>query len=162
MKKHEKHPEVEPILSMNVKEQDCIIAQFRRRSIKQFNVAPIKEGVTEFMMERKGKKVGNEIIICSGCEGFFAKKYKNLHQLVCLASGSNIMLPMVSLTSGISLENTDDDFKDLLSTLQLDTVGDYNKTDPIILMIGARMFNASKRKKDKLQKHAKQLDCGYV
>ena len=56
------------------------------------------------------------------------------------------MLPMVSLTSRISLENTDDDFKDLLNTLQLDTVGDYIKTDPIILMIGARMFAASKRK----------------
>ena len=58
------------------------------------------------------------------------------------------MLPMLSLTCGISLENTDDDFKDLPNTLQLGTVGDYIKTDPIILMIGARKFAASKRKKD--------------
>ena len=65
------------------------------------------------------------------------------------------MLPMVSLTSGISLENTDDDFKDLLNTLQLDTVGDYIKTDSIILMIGARTFNASKRKKDKVTETSK-------
>ena len=57
---------------------------------------------------------------------------------------------MVSLTPGISLENTDDDFKDLLNTLQLDTVGDYIKTDPIILMIGARTFATSKKKKDKV------------
>ena len=44
LKKHEKYPEVEPILSMNVKERDRIIAQFRRRAIKQFNLALIKEG----------------------------------------------------------------------------------------------------------------------
>ena len=149
LKRHEKHPEVEPILSLNVKEQDRIIAQFRRCTIKQFNLALIKEGDTGFMKERKGKKAGNDIV-CSACEGFFAKKYKNRHQPVCPASGSNIMLPMVFLTSGISLENTDDDFKDQLNTLQLGTVGDYIKTDPIILMIGARTFAASKRKKDKV------------
>ena len=56
---------------------------------------------------------------------------------------------MASLTSGISLENTDDDFKDLLNTLQLDTVGDYINTDPIILMIGARAFTASKKRRIK-------------
>ena len=53
LKKHEKHPEVEPILSMNVKEQDRIIAQFRRRAIKQFNPALIKEGGTDEGEERK-------------------------------------------------------------------------------------------------------------
>ena len=99
------------------------------------------------MRKRKGKKAGSGII-CSGCEGFFAKTYKNRHQLLCPASGSNIILPMISLAYGISLENTDDDFKDLLNSLELDTVGDYIKTDPIILMIKARAFSASKRKKD--------------
>ena len=72
LKKHEKHPKVKPILSWNVKEQDCIITQFRRHAIKQFNLALIKEGGTGFMRERKGKKAGNDIIICSGCEGFFS------------------------------------------------------------------------------------------
>ena len=51
MKKHE--PRVESILSMNVKEQDRIIAQFRRRAIKQFNPALIKEGGTDEGEERK-------------------------------------------------------------------------------------------------------------
>ena len=113
------------------------------------------------MRERKEKKAGNDIIICSGCERFFAKKYKNRHQLVCPTAGSNIMLPMVSPTSDISLENSDDEFKDLLNILQLDTVGDYIKTDSIILIIEARRFAASKRK-IKLQKQGEQLDIGCV
>ena len=62
---------------MNVKEQDCIIAQFGRWIIRQFNLALIKEGGKGFMRKRKGKKAGNEIIICSVYEGFFAKKYKS-------------------------------------------------------------------------------------
>ena len=76
LKKHEGHPEVEPVLSMNEKEQDFIIAQFRRRAIKQFNLALIKEGGTDFMREMKGRKADNDIIICSGCEEFFAKSTK--------------------------------------------------------------------------------------
>ena len=114
------------------------------------------------MRERKGKKAGSDITICSGCEWFFAKKYKNRHQLVCPASGSNIMLPIVSLTSGISLENANDDFKDLLNTLQLDTVGNYIKTGPIILMIRARTFLLQKVRKIKLQKQGEQLDLGCI
>ena len=76
LKKHKGHPEIEPILSMNEKEQDFIIAQFRRRAIKQFNLDLIKEGGTDFMKERKGRKADNDIIICSDCEGFFAKSTK--------------------------------------------------------------------------------------
>ena len=41
-------------------------------------------------------------------------------------------------------------FKDLLSTLLLDEVGNYIKTDEIILMFGERSFNSLKRKKDKV------------
>ena len=51
LKKHE--PRAESILSMNVKEQGRIIAQFRRRAIKQFNPALIKEGGTDEGEERK-------------------------------------------------------------------------------------------------------------
>ena len=59
------------------------------------------------------------------------------------------MLPMVSVETFKVAENYSEDFKSLLNTLKVDEVGDYLKTDKIILLIGARSFAALKRKKDK-------------
>ena len=42
LEKQKGNPEVEPIFLMNVKEQDLLIAQFRRCVIKEFNLALIK------------------------------------------------------------------------------------------------------------------------
>ena len=60
------------------------------------------------------------------------------------------MLPIVSLTSSISIVKSDDDFKKLLSSLQLDTLGDYMKTEVLVRTYGARTTAISKRKKDKV------------
>nr|XP_047124946.1 uncharacterized protein LOC124807258 [Hydra vulgaris] len=47
------------------------------------------------------------------------------------------------------------DFVNLLNTLQLDDIGNYIKTDKIILMIGSRSYSALKRKKDKVSETKK-------
>ena len=41
-------------------------------------------------------------------------------------------------------------FKNLLNTLHLDSVGNFAKSDPIVLMVGARSHAAIKRKQDKV------------
>ena len=149
-KKQKGHPKVELMLSMNVKEQDLLTAQFRRCVIKEFNLALIKSDSIYRLYERKRKKADNDIIICSGCGGIFAINYKKRHHLVCLASGLNIMFPLVSLTSTINIVKNNDDFKDLQNISRLHMVGNYIKTDCIILMIEARTFAALKRKKNKV------------
>ena len=45
------------------------------------------------------------------------------------------------------IEQHTPEFKKLLSTLHLDEVGNYVKSDPILLMIGSRLFNATRKKK---------------
>ena len=54
------------------------------------------------------------------------------------------MFPMVSTEY---IEQHTPEFKELLSALHLDEVGNYVKSDPIILMIGSRLFNATRKKK---------------
>lgn len=60
------------------------------------------------------------------------------------------MFPLVSLTSTINIVKNNDDFKDLQNISRLHMVGNYIKTDCIILMIEARTFAALKRKKNKV------------
>ena len=87
----------------------------------------------------------------------FYRSYKTRHQLVCPAGSSNLMLPMVPVHEAVAAENQPDQFKSLLNTLQLDEIGQYLKTDPIILMIGLRSFAALKRKKDKITETRKSV-----
>lgn len=60
------------------------------------------------------------------------------------------MFPLVSLKSTINIVKNNDDFKDLQNISQLHMVGNYIKTDCIILIIEARTFTASKREKNKV------------
>ena len=149
--KHSKEPTVEPLLKMNSKDQDREISKFRKEAIRKFNMDLLEKGESDFMRERKsGKADGDTPVMCSGCFVFFAKSYKARHQLICPSSGTNVMLPVVSIEKCTAIDKYCDEFKELLSKLLLDEIGDYVKTDEIILMIGARSFGAMKRKKDKI------------
>ena len=57
------------------------------------------------------------------------------------------MFPLVYLTSTINIVKNNHDFKDLQNISQLHMIGNYIKTDCIILMIEARTFAASKTEK---------------
>ena len=151
--KHKNDPQVSPLLKMSLKEQDRQIAIFRREAIKNVNLELIRAGKNEFIRERKSNDQTNDAdipIMCTGCKGFFAKKYKARHQIICPSADSNLMVPMVVLTQPHDYDKYTSEFKDLLNTLYSDEIGNYVKQDEIVLMFGDRSFNSLRRKKDKI------------
>ena len=81
---------------MNSKDQDQ--AKFWKKRIRKRGMTALEFGSSNFIRERKCRKSKYEIpVMCSGCLGFFAKIYKTHHRLLCLASGTNIMPPIVSV-----------------------------------------------------------------
>ena len=100
------------------------------------------------MRERSSASI-DAPVMCVSCKGFFAKSYKARHQAKCPANGNNFMVPMVAMEESAEYDNFSDDCKILLGTLRMDSVGDYLKTDKIILMLGYRSLGAVKRKMDK-------------
>ena len=158
--KHKQEQKVIPLLKLNPKEQDFAIARFKREGVRVQNIKRLNEDQRIFLHERKTQKDGEELpVMCGGCHGFFTKKYKSRHQQICLANGSNLMLPMVSVESAKHVEKFSNAFKSLLNTLRLDEVGDCIKSDEIILMIGNRSFNSLKRKKDKKEQTSKYVQA---
>ena len=155
--KHSQHPSVIPILSMDEVDQNRFISEFRKQGIRKFNCDVIEKGGTSFMRERQSKNNEEIPVMCSGCNGFFAKSYKARHQLVCTASGSNLMMPLVDIAKTQKLDDFSDEFKELLNTLHLDKVGNLIKTDQVILMIGSRSYASLKRKKDKVTETKKSV-----
>ena len=49
----------------------------------------------------------------------------------------------------VAFNDLDENFRALLNKLRLDEIGNHVKSDIVILMVGARSFDALKRKKDK-------------
>ena len=63
---------------------------------------------------------------------------------------------MISINSS-NLEKYPDSFKELLQTLQQDSIGDYIKQDPILLSIGYGSFESLRRTKDKVTEGRKKV-----
>ena len=118
---------------MNAKEQDRQIAQPRKQVIRKFNIEMTNHGETCFMRERRSLKnnknsESNMPVMYSGCKGFYCKSYKSRHQLICPASGTNLMIPVVSLAAPLP-EVLPDDFKEILNSMHKDEARSYVKTD---------------------------------
>ena len=133
---------------MPKKEQDRAIDLFRKEAIKVHNMKMLNTGQDNFLRERSSTKP-EDMMACTGCNGFLNKSYKAVHQLICPGQGTDPMIPLVALESTTILNELSEDFKKVLATLHLDSVGNFVKTDEIILMIGNRYFSALKRKKGK-------------
>nr|XP_047142833.1 uncharacterized protein LOC124817083 [Hydra vulgaris] len=78
------------------------------------------------------------------------KRCASWEELKTFSEASNSDVPKEDLRPRRS-----NDFVNLLNTLQLDDIGNYIKTDKIILMIGSRSYSALKRKKDKVSETKK-------
>ena len=58
--KHSKEPTVEPLLKMNLKDQDREISKFRKEAIRKFNMDLLEKGESDFMRERKSGKADGD------------------------------------------------------------------------------------------------------
>lgn len=144
-------PLVKPLLKLGEKDQDHQIALMRKQGIQDYNMELLKRNETDFMRERRN--LTNTLdqdfpVMCSECKGFYAKSFKARHQLNCPASGTHLMVPVVSVQLQFHFDYCSSDFKELLKTVQLDEVGYYVKSDRIILMLGWRLLNPLRKKKN--------------
>ena len=140
---------MKPLLKMNTAEQDRFIEGFQKQEMQNHNMNVLKLDRGDFLRERKKQSSQSEEelpVMCSGCKGFFSKSYRARHQLVCSPATVGVKFPMVSIEKAEYIEQHTPDFKGLLNTLHLDELGNYVKSDPIILMIAWRLFNAEKKK----------------
>ena len=155
--KHKNEKNVSSILHLGEKEQNHHhINMMRKQAIKIHNLKEIENSGNEFMRERRNTLENEGPVMCIGCMGFYSKSFKARHQLNCPGTGTNVMIPMISINSP-NLEKYPDNFKELLQTLQQDSIGNYIKQDPILLSIGYRSFESLRRKKDNVTEGRKTV-----
>ncbi|XP_065665382.1 uncharacterized protein LOC136086818 [Hydra vulgaris] len=148
---HRNKPEVVKAVSLPKREQREAFDFLRKKSIFQVNINEVKKINPTFIRERKGSdKTGiSDLVICVKCKGCYSKNYKARHQIICGRESGQVMIFVLPVDSLLIIDCLDDDFKSVINKMIQDEVSNIAKMDPVILMIGARIYNGQKCKTEK-------------
>ena len=147
--KHKQEPEVVSALSKPPVERRKAFDNLKKQGIFQFNQNEMKKENPVYMRERRTDIDEKDVVICSKCKGTYSKKYKPRHQIQCGKSDGQIMIPMIPMQKMV-VTAFSNDFKAVLNKMVIDEVSSIAKSDQFILVIGARIYNGSKAKEEKI------------
>jgi len=150
-KVHKNDERVIKALDLPKHEKNRMFSVFKAEGINQYNEEQIQKDNPIYARERKAR-VCDKLVKCSHCNRFLSKSFYTRHKRKCTADTGRC-----SSVCAIPVEDFKDppvavkeSFKaDVLSNMRDDEVGLLVKKDPIILMIGSRLFGVVKRRFNK-------------
>ncbi|XP_057294029.1 uncharacterized protein LOC130657627 isoform X3 [Hydractinia symbiolongicarpus] len=147
---HKHHPDVKDALNMPRKERLRAFANFRKIGIYNHNVKEIEEGGRNLLREKQNDS-DDPLVMCTTCKGFYAKTFKARHKADCSKNSCQFPVTIaLDCTSDESWKLSDDQFKQrILNIIRDDAVGTLAKSDPVILMVGHRLYGKIKRRLNK-------------
>ena len=144
---HKEEDEVKKALSLPLKDQDRVFASFRNRGIKNRNMTEAGKDKPQY---ESLKKCSGAVVHCQNCDGCYSKTFFYRHKQNCQQDSSvrpRYIVPNLLKVACISKE--DNEFKQMLSSLQSDDVGKLCMEDDCIMSIGRKLFYKDKSKVDK-------------
>lgn len=145
-------------LSIPRRERIQAFDDLRKEGIFQYNRKEMKKDDPLYIRERAKKEydVDNDLIMCSNCKGCYSKSYKARHQIYCGRNSGQVVIPLIPVES-LFVNQMKDDFKAVVNKMIIDEVSTLAKTDPVILTVGARIYNGQKSKIEKLPEVEKRV-----
>ena len=145
--KHRDDENVALALKGNSKEQRAAFTQYKRTGILKYNLAHM--GSTDFVLKRERVSTKDNGVVCEKCSGIFSRRWFYSHKKVCIGEGvvepSKLPVPVVFSSADFS-----EDFKtEILSKFSSDKVGQLCQSDPMITMVGSKLYFKVKARKDK-------------
>ncbi|XP_065641740.1 uncharacterized protein LOC124810140 [Hydra vulgaris] len=114
-----------------------------------YNKKQLQEKTPNSLRERVSR-TNIEPVMCTGCLEFYARTFFKRHTIKCNENSCTSLIPLPISSMDNLIKDLSEDFKkNIIEKLRDDEIGKSVKNDPIILMIGSRLFNKIKRKKDK-------------
>ena len=144
---HKNEPAVIKAMSLPRREQINAFDALRKQGIFQHNQKEFVKETPSYIRERKGGDA-DELVICASCKGCYCKGYKARHQLHCGKDSGQVMIPVIPMRS-LVLDELKDDFKSVINKMIIDDISTVAKTDPVILIVGSRIYNGQKCKTEK-------------
>ena len=153
-RKHKELDEVKAALAMTRFERLAAFQNFKRRGIRLTNVGEVVKDKPTFERERAPRTIKDDtkLVMCSGCESFISSSFWSKHHSNCNGLSSKRRDAVrVGLLKSIDNGSVTEEFSSsILQSFKNDAIGNICRTDPVILNIGTRLFDKSKKKLDKL------------
>lgn len=151
LRHHKTVKEVVQAKQLRGRDRRLAFARIRRQGILTYNKKQLKVGnlqgvPTVLQHEKKAKTVteNSDLAMCSECIGFFSRKFIWKHKKECSEGSGSV--PQTLNVNAISDPDPSEFNKEILSHLRKDAVGDLASTDPMILLIGRKLFDKSLKK----------------
>ena len=149
---HKAEDAVKRACQLPPKERNMAFKQIRRQAIMKFNQAQMRLENPQLQRERRRKFSSADLVMCNYCNGFFARKHFWRHKEGC--KGDSAAVPIAVPVE--LLKKTDvavsDEFRDnILSKFIGDDVGKLCMSDATIVLVGSRLYDKMKAKKDKVK-----------
>lgn len=156
--RHKGESAVKNALSKSTHERIRAFADLRKQGIFSYNIKQMESEKPTYLRERRpADDTDQEVMVCISCKGVYAKKFKSRHQIECGKNSGQVMAPLISIKTLVTLGDYKDDFMAVVNKMILDDVSSLIKTDPVILMIGNRMYNGEKCKEEKKNEVEKKV-----
>ena len=153
---HKNNVQVKEAAAQQKKERNNTFNQFKKDGIFHRNQIEMKKDNPEYMRERRPKDVcgltkdtDNLPVVCGLCKGFYARKLFIRHKEIC--SGKKPTECAVALPLSLfGQQEVDKEFeKEILARFQNDDIGNLCRTDPVIRLVGKRLWQKNEKKPDK-------------
>ena len=134
-KVHKNEPDIVQTLSLPRRKQIKVFERLRKRGIYLHNWKEIEKEQPTFVRERKQYpgSLENDMVICTSCNGFYAKQYRARHEIYCGKNSGHIMMPVIPVKSLAKIIGIDDDnYKAVLNKMIVDGISALEKQTNIL------------------------------
>ena len=146
---HKDNAQVKEAAALPKKERNDRYTQFKKDGIFQLNQSEMKKDNPLYLRERRPTDLDDLPVVCGLCKGFYARKLFTRHKENCSAKKTTkcaVALPL----SFFGQQEVDKEFEqEILAKFQNDDVGNLCRTDPVIRLVGKRLWQKNEKKPDK-------------
>ena len=98
---HKNEPDIVQALSLPRREQIKAFESLRKRGIYLHSQKELEKEQPTFIRERKQYPgtLENDLVICTSCNGFCAKRYRAIHQIHCDKDSGQVIMPVIPVKS---------------------------------------------------------------
>ena len=142
--KHKDIPEVAEAIKLpqQSKERNECFEKFRKAGIFKYNKSQSATEEPNYIAERKTQ---TDLICCSNCKGFYGRQLFHRHKAACAKDKTS---EPVAVHLDVFSNQQDEFSRVVLSCFRGDEIGNLCRNDPIIGLIGRRLFQTTKKKPD--------------
>ncbi|XP_071823694.1 uncharacterized protein [Apostichopus japonicus] len=147
---HKDEEQVKRALELPKQEMEETFALMRKEGILHANQLQMKVDNPKYEVERR-VATENPLVICGLCKGFYSTRFFTRHKAICQGDSclQACSVPVSLVTPECRLNRNISEFqRDILHRFREDEVSEVCRSDPVIVDIGKRLWDASRNKED--------------